>query len=284
MRLRDTPLEDHRPLDDPTRRDHADARLHLVELPLLKNLIAKLGESSGLTGRGINFHDRGHVLLVQRVDLIDLAPDAEQGSDDRARAGPENQVKPLVQRAPQQALDLLEDPEGVTAVAAAARFVPPEQLPRQLNGADKIILVLVLAIYAVMGTVSFYEKATDKTASYFCHLGVILAIRDLWTKFQFEVLKEVMAFKSASNLTTAEAAARERVRPLVNAAAWRAEPSSDRLLTQPTTGITGCSRAPPTATPLPRRRAAVHGDPLFEAARKAAMEAFTRCWFRENKP
>jgi hypothetical protein len=105
----------------------------------------------------------------------------------------------------------------LTAVAAAARFVPPEQLPAHLNGADKIILVLVLAIYAVMGTVSFYEKATDKTASYFRYLGVILAIRDLWTKFQFEVLKEVMTFKSASNPTTAEAGARERVRALAEA-------------------------------------------------------------------
>src|SRR5438132_5741141 len=49
---------------------------------------------------------------------------------------------------------------------------------------------------------------------------------------------------------------------VVNAAAWRAEPSSDRLLTKPTTGIAGCcaraasghtAAAPPSATSNSRR-------------------------------
>jgi hypothetical protein len=51
-----------------------------------------------------------------------------------------------------------------------------------LDGFDKGVLLVVLAIYAVMGAISFYERATDKTTAYFRHLGIILVIRDLWTK------------------------------------------------------------------------------------------------------
>lgn len=48
--------------------------------------------------------------------------------------------------------------------------------------------------------------------AYFRHLPIILAIRDLWTKLQFEVLKELTAVRGA-----AEAAVRERIRNLANA-------------------------------------------------------------------
>src|SRR5690348_2821246 len=48
-------------------------------------------------------------------------------------------------------------------------------------------------------SISFYERGTEKTTSYFRHLGIILAIRDLWTTVQFEFLKELVALKSAAD-------------------------------------------------------------------------------------
>src|SRR5947209_17239298 len=78
----------------------------------------------------------------------------------------------------------------LTGLAAALRFAPEAFLQKwDLDGFDKGVLLIVLAIYAVMGAISFYEKGTDKTTAYFRQLGIILAIRDLWTKVQFEFLK-----------------------------------------------------------------------------------------------
>jgi hypothetical protein len=57
-----------------------------------------------------------------------------------------------------------------------------------------------------MGAIAFYEKATDNTSAYFRHLGVTLAIRDLWTKLQFEFLKTLLALKPGD--VAAENAAR----------------------------------------------------------------------------
>src|SRR5256884_993830 len=104
----------------------------------------------------------------------------------------------------------------LTGLAAALRFAPEAFLQKwSLNGFDKGVLLAVLAIYAVMGAISFYEKGTDKTTAYFRHLGIILAIRDLWTKVQFEFLKELMALKSAAG--AGEAVTRERIRALAQA-------------------------------------------------------------------
>ena len=86
----------------------------------------------------------------------------------------------------------------MTGLAAALRFAPEASLQKGgLDGFDKGVLLAVLAIYAVMGAISFYEKGTDKTTTYFRHLGIILAIRDLWTKVQFEFLKELIVLKDA---------------------------------------------------------------------------------------
>jgi AcrR family transcriptional regulator len=68
-----------------------------------------------------------------------------------------------------------------------------------------------------MGAISFYEKGTDKTTAYFRHLGIILAIRDLWTKVQFEFLKELTVLKNATDPKAGEAVARERIRALAEA-------------------------------------------------------------------
>jgi methyl-accepting chemotaxis protein len=106
----------------------------------------------------------------------------------------------------------------LTGLAAALRFAPEASLQKWgVDGFDKGVLVVVLAIYAVMGAISFYEKGTDKTTTYFRHLGIILAIRDLWTKVQFEFLKELLVLKDAADRKTAEAVARERIRALAEA-------------------------------------------------------------------
>ena len=106
----------------------------------------------------------------------------------------------------------------LTGLAAALRFAPERFLQKwDLDGFDKGVLLTVLAIYAVMGAISFYEKGTDKTTAYFRQLGIILAIRDLWTKVQFEFLKELMVLKSTADPKAGEAVARERIRALAEA-------------------------------------------------------------------
>jgi len=106
----------------------------------------------------------------------------------------------------------------LTGLAAALRFAPEASLQKWgLDGFDKGVLLAVLAIYAVMGAISFYEKVTDKTTAYFRHVGIILAIRDLWTKAQFEFLKELIVLKDAADPKTAEVVARERIRALAEA-------------------------------------------------------------------
>ena len=105
----------------------------------------------------------------------------------------------------------------LTGLAAALRLAPDTEPLRSWAGADKEVLLVVLAVYAVMGAISFYEKGTDKTTAYFRQVGIILAIRDLWTKVQFEFLKELLALKSSADPKAGEAAARERIRALAEA-------------------------------------------------------------------
>jgi hypothetical protein len=102
----------------------------------------------------------------------------------------------------------------LTGLAAALRFFSEADFKIWGISGDKVALLAVLAIYAVMGAISFYEKGTDKTTAYFRHVGIILAIRDLWTKVQFEFLKELTALKAAADPTAGEPAARERIRAL----------------------------------------------------------------------
>lgn len=84
------------------------------------------------------------------------------------------------------------------------------------EGWDKAALLAALVLYAVMGAVAFYERGTDRTTTYFRHVAIILAIRDLWTKLQFEVLREVMGFKQAGQAAD-EAAVRTRIVALAEA-------------------------------------------------------------------
>jgi hypothetical protein len=105
----------------------------------------------------------------------------------------------------------------LTGVVAGLRFAPESSLQRwSIAGADKWVLIVVLAIYALMGAIAFYERATDRTKSYFRHIEVVLTIRDLWTKLQFAVLRELMALKGTTD-SSPEKATRERIRTLAEA-------------------------------------------------------------------
>ncbi|MDX1116244.1 hypothetical protein GOL31_31680 [Sinorhizobium medicae] len=86
----------------------------------------------------------------------------------------------------------------LTAAAAALRFMPEEVLGR-LTGLDAWVLVVALIIYAIMSAVALYEKGTDKTSSYFRHLTISIAIRDLWNKFQFAILREYPELKASAD-------------------------------------------------------------------------------------
>jgi hypothetical protein len=94
----------------------------------------------------------------------------------------------------------------LTALAAAIRLAP-KSLPFGLgDNADQGVLVAILIIYAVMGAIGFYEKGSDRTSSYFRQIATILAIRDLWTKFQFDLTKELMSVKDATDAATTDPA------------------------------------------------------------------------------
>lgn len=71
-------------------------------------------------------------------------------------------------------------------------------------------------LYSVMGAISLFERATDLSSSYFRHLTIAVAIRNLWNDYQFVILKEYpdLLVKSAG---TEKAAARTRVIELVSA-------------------------------------------------------------------
>jgi hypothetical protein len=96
--------------------------------------------------------------------------------------------------------------------AAAALQLDPGFAPW-----SRVALVLALVIYAVMGAVAFYERATDTASSYFRYVIAILSIRDLWTKLEFEVLKELEKVRKATDVQAAEAAARDQIFVLAEA-------------------------------------------------------------------
>lgn len=79
----------------------------------------------------------------------------------------------------------------LTSLIAVFRLAPTTLSLALGTEIDKPILLCVLVIYAIMGAISFYEKGSDKTAAYFRHISIILTIRDLWTKLQFALVKEL---------------------------------------------------------------------------------------------
>lgn len=92
----------------------------------------------------------------------------------------------------------------LTALAAAIRLVPDTVSFIAPENGDRAVLVGVLVIYAVMGAISFYEKGSDRTSSYFRQIAIILAIRDLWTKLQFELAKELIPLKGTVDPVTTD--------------------------------------------------------------------------------
>lgn len=91
------------------------------------------------------------------------------------------------------------------------------QLDVTLQVWSRWTLLGALALYAAMGALTFYDRTTDVASTYFRHVTVILTMRDLWTKLQFEVLKELEAVRNASDAKTGEVTARDRIRALAEA-------------------------------------------------------------------
>ena len=54
------------------------------------------------------------------MNALDFIAERQQGCDNRAGTGPEDQIEPLVKRAIQQALDLAQDAERVEPFSPAA--------------------------------------------------------------------------------------------------------------------------------------------------------------------
>jgi hypothetical protein len=86
----------------------------------------------------------------------------------------------------------------LTAVAAV---LPDGAFP---SLSTRGVLVVPLIIYAVIGAIIFYERATDRTGSYFRYVLVILSMRDLRTKLEFEVLKELEKVRKSPGGQTEE--------------------------------------------------------------------------------
>jgi SMODS and SLOG-associating 2TM effector domain 2 len=97
----------------------------------------------------------------------------------------------------------------LTAIGAALRISNTSALY------DFWALIIALVLYAIMGAVSFFDKTTDSASAYFRHLVVQLAIRDLWTRLEFELLKEFLATKLGD--AGAEAAATNHICTLAEA-------------------------------------------------------------------
>lgn len=98
----------------------------------------------------------------------------------------------------------------LTAAATAARF------GWEKSGYDRTFLILTMFCYAGMAGIAFYERSLSLASAYFRHVGILLAMRDVWTRFQFEVLAELCA--AAAGGQAVEAAARDRIAALAQAA------------------------------------------------------------------
>ncbi|SCB62097.1 hypothetical protein GA0061105_1325 [Rhizobium aethiopicum] len=98
-----------------------------------------------------------------------------------------------------------------TAVGTGLRFVPPTPGTEH----DKWLLLIALFLYSLVAALSLYERATDTVSAYFRHVTIILAMRDLWGKFQFEVFKEIPVALDGD--VTATAAAGDRIVALCSA-------------------------------------------------------------------
>lgn len=74
---------------------------------------------------------------------------------------------------------------GIAAMVGAEEVWLKEWQTRSLIGA--------FVIYAIMGAIALFERGTDLSTSYFRHLTITIAIRNLWNEFQLTMLKEYPA-------------------------------------------------------------------------------------------
>ncbi len=103
---------------------------------------------------------------------------------------------------------------ALTALASVLRFweqpaAPDAPAPHW----DLYLLIVALALYGTMGAVSFFVKESGETSSYLRSLVVLQAIRDRWTKFEFDYLRFVAATKPGD--AAGEQAATDRLLDLV---------------------------------------------------------------------
>ena len=103
----------------------------------------------------------------------------------------------------------------LTCLAAAFRLQPKLDVA---GLGDDTLLGGVLLLYAMMGAIATYERGTDRTSSYFRQIGIVISIRDLWTRLQFEMVKELMTAKNAGAIDpAADASCRQRLLALAQA-------------------------------------------------------------------
>ncbi|MBY5549914.1 hypothetical protein HFO61_24420 [Rhizobium leguminosarum] len=96
---------------------------------------------------------------------------------------------------------------GMTAIADTQDAWLKEWQTRGLIGA--------FVIYALMGAIALFERGTDLSSSYFRHLTITIAIRNLWNEFELTMLKEYPALVETASKN--QIAARDRAIELVRA-------------------------------------------------------------------
>jgi hypothetical protein len=71
---------------------------------------------------------------------------------------------------------------GAVLTAAGTAFRVRAPVP----DLDLYMLLAAILCYGIMSGITLYEKFTDASSAYFRHLGILLGIRSLWTKLQFD--------------------------------------------------------------------------------------------------
>lgn len=160
----------------------------------------------------------------------------------------------------------------MTALAAVIRF-NPDGLLSSWDGSDKVLLALVLIINAVIGGLSYIERGTDRIAAYFRHLGVIHAIRDLWTKFQFDLLKETVAFQIAGD-EKAKAEARGRLCEMAQACSAELNKLTSAEFGEWKTDVIASLKEMEEAAIKGREEVSKHFEEAMEAALKQAERGY----------
>lgn len=96
----------------------------------------------------------------------------------------------------------------LTAVAAGLRVY----LAAYAHGGyyDIAVMGLALLFYASMAAVSFFERSAEASGHYFRSIMAVLAIRDLWTAYQFKDLQLQMSIATPPTGATELAAAKQR--------------------------------------------------------------------------